>query len=161
MQGGSLNDRQRTILGVIAVFSLVAIASLSFVLMNQSGNIQVAADIEPPKQCINNQEITANGLILNVSTESITINNTVDAPDEQLKITLSDVTNPRIVGYNADFRSGVNIHQTVLDLGARKAGEKIVILFAYSASGNLPCVQVAVSADGIAFSPEVAVSNLQ
>lgn len=147
-------------MGVIAVFSLVAIASLSFVLMSKTGNIKVAADIESPKQCIDNPNIETSELVVTVSTSNIKIINAADTPDEQLKITFSDVSGPKITGYSADFTSGVKVHQAVLDLGTQKAGEEIVIPFSYSKSGNLPCLQVEASSNGIAFSPETAVFNL-
>lgn len=158
-----LNDKQRTILGVVAVFALVAVAGVSFALMRTgSGSIKVSADVEVTKQCVDNPMVETGKFKLELTSDQIKFISLTDSPAVSLRVITSGVTEPQLRGSNAIFTAGTeNSYILVYNAGAQQIGSEISLPISYVAKGDSPCLQVEVSTDGVAYYSQVASINLK
>ncbi len=157
-QGGMLNDRQRATLGIVAIFSLVGVATLSLFLMNAgSGGVIVTADTpffsSQSLRCANNPEINGPDFNLKLTRSEISLENTTPSPLTNLKITFYDVLNPSVEsgGEPTQLAAIENGYVFVVKLGEN--GEQVTKNFPYTfvKNGGSPCVRAEVSTDGIAY----------
>lgn len=150
-------------MGVIAVFSLVAVAGFSLVMMNAgNGSITVTADVETSKQCVANPNVITEEFTLDLTDSSVALVNSDETPSEVVKIVISGVDNPKLTGYDTVFTKGTSgDYFAIVSIGVSEQGNRIEIPIEYTLSGADPCMQVSVSTDGVAYYPEIASIKLQ
>ena len=159
-----LNDRQRATLGIVAIFSLVGVATLSLFLMNAgSGGVIVTADTpffsSQSLRCANNPEINGPDFNLKLTRSEISLENTTPSPLTNLKITFYDVLNPSVKSEEGELAQPLvtkNGYVFTIKLGENSGRITRNLPYTFIKNGNNPCVKVEVSTDGVAYHNAVA-----
>ena len=150
-------------MGVVAVFALVAVAGFSFVLMRTgSDSIQVSADVEVSKQCVDNPVVETGKFKLELTSNQIKFISLSDSPAVSLRVITSDISEPQLRGSDVIFTAGTEgSYILVYNAGAQQAGSEISLPISYIAGTSDPCLQVEVSTDGVAYYSQVASIKLK
>ena len=157
-----MNDRQRTVIGFVAVFSLVGIAVLSLALMSRTpGGITIQASEEAAISQDNILNDTSDSLEVSLTGNIVTVKALEQLPQATLKITMSGVDSPSAQNNPAKFTKSGSLYNAEVGVGAMKKDEIITLPIQYTPRTNfVPYIQVAASADGFSY-PVLVSAKLQ
>ncbi|HOE74847.1 MAG TPA: hypothetical protein PLG93_02540 [bacterium] len=163
LQGGILNDRQRAMLGIVAVFALAGVATLSLFFANT--DVVVVADapsvIAPrqPLRCPHTPEVNGADFNLRLTRDEISLENIAPSPLTNLRVAFYDVLNPSVKSEEGELAQPLvtkNGYVFTIKLGENSGRITRNLPYTFIKNGNNPCVKVEVSTDGVAYHNAVA-----
>lgn|GEM_PF-5140170 len=157
-----MNDRQRTILGLVAVFSLVGIAVLSLTLISSTtpggldGGLGIIASEEQRQSAQSVSSSATDDISIYLRDGStIVVEALAPLPNPTMNLILSGVESPSVENRTVDFKESAGNFNATISLGAMAKGQSKDIVLKYTLHDD-GRVEALVGADGFASTQAIA-----